>query len=404
MPSKTTGTSNETARLRVVMIFHLAEVTGPALTLLPRARRLAEREDLAVVFPGEGAAASLYSPFARVSTARYFALTTPGSPLAAFLWLGRFARETVRFLRVFRAEHPDAVIVITTALPSVLLAARLHRIPVIVYAAEVYDPPEAGRLKRRLGRCLCRYVGALASVVAASTRVASQFSHARSLTVITPTVSRDLAGGDPKQFRAQPALADAAPLIVSAGNLTFGRGQDVLIRALAVIRRTLPRARCVIAGEPHPRDGDRAYADSLRTLVEELELCDAVIFAGFVENIADLYAAADIVVNPARLPESFGRVVLEAFVAGRPVVASWVGAIPDIIRDGTDGLLVKPGDPDELAAAIVRIARDHGLRRDLVAQGRQRVEELSDEKRATSEFIEFVYSAAARTRPERAPL
>jgi glycosyltransferase involved in cell wall biosynthesis len=397
MHSPTTD-SSETGAAPALMIFHLAEVTGPALTLLPRARRLAEQGNLKVLFPGEGAALSLYASFAQVATARYKALTLPRSPLAALLWLGRFPRETVRFLRLFHARRPGVVVVVTTVLPSALLAARLARLPVVVYAAEVYDPPGAGRLKRMLGRALCRYVGRLAGVVANSSRVASQFPRARRLTIITPSASEELAHGDPARFRAEPALARANPLIVSAGNLTFGRGQDVLIRALALVRQTLPDACCLIAGEPHPRAGDRAYADSLPRLVKELGLDGAVVFAGFVERAADLYAAADIVVNPARFPEPFGRVALEALVAGRPFIGSRVGAIPDVIRDGVDGLLVEPGDPGELADAIIRLGQDGELRKRLVKQGQSHVRETFDETRATAAFADFVNETVAATR------
>jgi glycosyltransferase involved in cell wall biosynthesis len=397
MHSATTD-SSETGAAPALMIFHLAEVTGPALTLLPRARRLAEQGNLEVLFPGEGAALPLYAPFAEVVTARYRALTLPRSPLAALLWLGRFARETVRFRRLFRARRPGAVVVVTTVLPFALLAARLARLPVVVYAAEVYDPPEAGRLKRMLGRALCRITGRSAAVVADSSRVASQFPYARRLTIITPSASDELARGDAKRFRGKRELAGADPLIVSAGNLTFGRGQDVLIHALALVRQKLPNARCVIAGAPHPRAQDRAFADSLPRLVEELGLDDAVVFAGFVEQVADLYAAADIVVNPARFPEPFGRVALEALVAGRPFIGSRVGAIPDVIRDGVDGLLVEPGDPDELAEAIIRLGQDDELRKKLVAQGQNHVKETFDETRATAAFAEFVNETVAAAR------
>jgi glycosyltransferase involved in cell wall biosynthesis len=282
-------------------------------------------------------------------------------------------------------------------LPSALLAAAIRRVPRVVYAAEVYDPPEAGRLKQALGGALCRYSGRLADVVANSSRVASQFKRARNLVTVTPTAAASLAGGDRSVFRERPEVGGASPLIVSVGNLTIGRGQDVLVRALVPIRARLPEARYLIAGEPHPRAADRAYAESLRRLTDELGLSGAVIFAGFVEDVADLYAAADIVVNPARFPEPFGRVALEAFVAGRPFVGTRVGAIPDVVRDGVDGLLVEPDDPEALAAAIVRLAKDNDLRLGLVEQGRRRVAEAFDEERATSEFVRFVFAAAGRS-------
>ena len=133
-------------------------------------------------------------------------------------------------------------------------------------------------------------------------------------------------------------------------------------------------------------------------LVEDLGLGSAVVFAGFVNKTADLYAAADVVVNPARFPEPFGRVALEALVAGRPFIGSRVGAIPDVIRDGVDGLLVEPGDPGELADAIIRLGQDGELRKRLVKQGQSHVRETFDETRATAAFADFVNETVAATR------
>ena len=77
--------------------------------------------------------------------------------------------------------------------------------------------------------------------------------------------------------------------------------------------------------------------------------------------------------NPIRGPEGLGRAALEALAAGRPVVASRVGGVDEAVRDGRDALLVEPGDPGSLAAALVRIAREPDLAKALVDSGGEHV-------------------------------
>ena len=108
-------------------------------------------------------------------------------------------------------------------------------------------------------------------------------------------------------------------MIASVGYLTEGRGQDLLIRAMPEILAEHPDARCVIVGDPFPRPQDLAYRQHLVGLIAQLRLQDRVLLAGHVEDVADVYAAADVIVNPARFNEPFGRVPFEAAVAGQPV-------------------------------------------------------------------------------------
>ena len=70
-----------------------------------------------------------------------------------------------------------------------------------------------------------------------------------------------------------------------------------------------------------------------------------MIVAGHSSDVADLYAAADVIVNPARFNEPFGRVPFEAAIAGKPAVVTRVGAIPELLRDGESALIVEPDDP-----------------------------------------------------------
>src|SRR5690606_15756625 len=132
------------------------------------------------------------------------------------------------------------------------------------------------------------------------------------------------------------------------------KAQDVLLRAFAEARMEEPRLRLVLAG-------DGADLPRSRTLAEELALEDRVLFLGDVADPARLYAAADLFAFPSRR-EAFGIALLEAMAAGLPVVASRAGAIPEVLgRAWPD--LVEADQETPLALALIRLARDPGLRR-----------------------------------------
>jgi glycosyltransferase involved in cell wall biosynthesis len=154
----------------------------------------------------------------------------------------------------------------------------------------------------------------------------------------------------------------------------------------------------LIVGAAHPRAADIAFARELRLLVDELGLAEAVVFADATDEIPDVYAAADIVVNPARFEEPFGRVAPEALMARKPVVASRVGAIPEVIRDGVDGLLVPRDDPAELAKAVLRLLDEPGLADELVANGRRQVLEKFGSEQDLAAWTSVLQPALLRRR------
>ena len=132
-------------------------------------------------------------------------------------------------------------------------------------------------------------------------------------------------------------------------------GPDILLRAMTKVRIQIPDVRLTMAG-----DGD--LTPELKRRCAELGLEANVDFVGLIPNerIYSLLSDHHIMVMPS-LAESFGVAVLEAGACGRPVIASRVGGVPEVLRDGETGLLVPPGDPTALADAIIRLAGDREL-------------------------------------------
>jgi glycosyltransferase involved in cell wall biosynthesis len=150
---------------------------------------------------------------------------------------------------------------------------------------------------------------------------------------------------------------DVAPLpneprVAFVGRLDRAKGVDVLLEAWSIVSQKLPEARLAVAGEGPLRQ-------SLVSQRRSLELNDSIAFLGSqtTGEVKDLLDRSFLLVLPSR-SEGMGRVILEAFSRGRPVVASRVGGIPGVVEDGVTGILVPPEDPDALAEAIAALLQD----------------------------------------------
>lgn len=156
------------------------------------------------------------------------------------------------------------------------------------------------------------------------------------------------------------------PVAAVFGRLSRWKGQHVLIEAA----RHLQDLTVWIVGEALFTEDDAAYAAELETLAAKSGT--RVRFLGFHENISELMLAADIIVHCSISPEPFGRVIVEGMLAGKPVVASDAGGPREIIRPDITGLLVPPGDPHALAAALKSLLADPVKARSMGAAGRER--------------------------------
>jgi glycosyltransferase involved in cell wall biosynthesis len=157
------------------------------------------------------------------------------------------------------------------------------------------------------------------------------------------------------------------PYVIFVGMLIYLKGIQYLIKAFKEVQLKHPKAKLVIAGQGREEE-------NLKSLAQELGLSQQVMFAGFLEQtvLAAYIKGSRALVLPS-LTEGLGRVAIEAQFLGRPVIASRVGGIPEIIADGETGLLVEPEDSRGLAEAMVRLLDDAQLAERMGTAGRNAV-------------------------------
>lgn len=222
---------------------------------------------------------------------------------------------------------------------------------------------------------------------------------------VDATVFRpDVPESERLAMRRRLGIDEGVPVIGCIARLSQWKGQDTLLEALIAVRRAIPGVRLVFAGislDAAP-DGNGTYADHLKRRIDALGLRDIAILAGFIPHadMPSLYAAVDVVAHPA-VEEPFGLAVVEAMASARPLVAVGAGGIPEIVRDGIDGLLVPREQPEALAAALIRVLRDDALAQRLALSGRERVVEMFSPERQAAAMLD-VYQRIARRKHGRA--
>jgi glycosyltransferase involved in cell wall biosynthesis len=179
-------------------------------------------------------------------------------------------------------------------------------------------------------------------------------------------------GVDPTLYEAAPPPADRGPVLLFVGRMAAIKGLPMLLEAVAALRPRHPDLRLVLAG-----DGpDRA---SLAADAAAYGLGDSVTFTGYLSQdaVAAQLAAADIFVLPS-FAEGVPVVLMEAMASRKPVLATRVAGVAELVEDGVAGYLVPPGDPASLADGLERLIADPALRARMGAAGRARVIEEFD--------------------------
>jgi glycosyltransferase involved in cell wall biosynthesis len=372
---------------RILFLHHTAIMGGAELHLLSVARHFRERSTVVLfadgpfrhaleaagvevrVFPSEWATRGIRQGGPRFSARN----------VAAILRLAWLAWQAARGAELIYANSPKALLVAS-------IARLVRPKPVMWFLHDLLDEthfsPRAIRLlvttaNRTAARILANSRATAAAFVSVGGRgdlvrvVYDGFDAAR-----FHDTSVDLTA-----LRAELDLKQSRAIGVF-GRITPWKGQDVVLRALAQV----PSVVALFVGE----EEDGGYANEVRLLATKLGIAERVRFLGFREDVPQLMRLIDCVVHASTAPEPFGRVAVEGMLAGRPVIATRAGGIPEIIEDGASGILVTPGNPTELAAAIARVLADPVEAARLGEAGRARACELFSEERMLREIEQNV--------------
>ncbi|RPJ78609.1 MAG: glycosyltransferase family 1 protein, partial [Acidobacteria bacterium] len=170
-----------------------------------------------------------------------------------------------------------------------------------------------------------------------------------------------------------------APVVGNIAALVPHKGQRYLVDAAATVVREMPRARFLVLGEGELRH-------ELGEQIERLRLSQHVLLGGFRADVLGLLKSFDLFVMSS-VTEGLGTSLLDAMAAGRPVVATRAGGIPEVVDEGVTGLLVPPRDAGALADAILSLLRDDNLRRRMGDAGLARVRERFTVRRMVAETV-----------------
>jgi glycosyltransferase involved in cell wall biosynthesis len=268
------------------------------------------------------------------------------------LRLARGVIDAMAYLpRLRAATGGRALLYFNTA--KALVLGRLAR-PAHPAVFHLHDLPDPSHFSKTNIRLLVATANRTSAVIANSRATATAFRAAGGRAPVTVIPN----GFDPEVFdgvdgASVRALRDqwnprGAPVLAVFGRLSRWKGQDLLIQAA----RGLPDAVVWIVGDAFYTDDDRAYAHELRILAADPALGGRIVFAGHRGDVPVWMKAADVVVHTSVSPEPFGRVIIEAMLAGKPVVAADAGGPSEILDHGKTGILYPPGDLGALEDAL----------------------------------------------------
>lgn len=281
-------------------------------------------------------------------------LTEPGNPVKYFFSL-------LRMLAFLRRRRVDVIHLNGSSFwrPAELLAAKLLGIPVVIHYHVINSQPGPFVNLCNAAICVSRYT--------------AEQSLPRSLPkpVIYNSISLERFERG-KSMRSTLGLDDDNVVVAFLGQIREIKGVADFIEMARHIEN--PNARFLIAGEcrdPVRYPGSYSEVDLARMAGGD----ERIRYIGYVKQVEDVYHTADVVVVPSRWQEPLGLINLEAGACRRPVVATRVGGIPEVIHDGDNGFLVPPGNVNALTASVRRLVEDAALRERLGKRGRQLVEE-----------------------------
>lgn len=203
------------------------------------------------------------------------------------------------------------------------------------------------------------------------------------------------SNGDGKSFRAQYGIPQHAKMVLTVGRIDPQKNQLTAIKALPQLLREIPDTYLVLLGHVTSPD----YCNKLLRAIQRLNLEDKVRLVQGVDaasqELVNAYHAADVFLLPS-IHEPFGIVILEAWAAGTPVVATAVGGVVSLVNAGVNGLLATPDDQQTLVTLMQRVLKEHQLANQLATAAKKTVSETYDWKHITQKLAKIYQSVSKK--------
>jgi len=300
------------------------------------------------------------------------ALAADGIPSRAFSRRGKVDLRLIgQLARQLRADK--AQVVHTHHLGQLMYAGIAGR---LVGARVVHTEHEYYTLSRRRSQRLLRILSGVADVVTSVAEPVTEFLRdqvkipAIKLRTIPKGVDLNCYRSACPVARSTLGLREGDVVVGCVARLEPEKGHAVLLDAFRRVSSRFPRAKLLLIGE----GSERAR---LQTLASGFGLNEAIRFLGERADVPELLASCDLVVL-ASVHEGLPMALLEAMASGKPVVATRVGSVPDLVQNGYTGLLVPPDDPTALAEALEVLVADGNQRQKLGEQAREHVQTRYD--------------------------
>lgn len=302
------------------------------------------------------------------------------------LWL------VIHLYLLIRQARANLIYLNTSAARYASIPSKLSRLPIVWHIREHFEDG----LKKKI---LTKYIRFVSDEIIANSKAVKKMWDRRSIVtrikVIYNGVDSNLTSLS-KAANFPGSVQTDRPVIGYVGQLHQVKGLDVLIEAVESIKDDFPEIRCLIVGAA-PKSQAK-FETSLRELVRRKKLDGQIEFLGYRDDILRILSNLDVLVLPST-SESFGRVLIEAMVMGRPVVASNVGGIREVVVHGETGLLVPPRNPQVLADSIRFLISNPQKAVQFGKMGRKRAEKMFSLDTYQSQ-IEALF-AALLTRTDR---
>ncbi|MFP4144593.1 MAG: glycosyltransferase [Phycisphaeraceae bacterium] len=304
-------------------------------------------------------------------------------------WSPRPVLDLVRLIRRQKVDVVHAAGMKGTI--AARLASRVTGVACVVHFHDTSPPsPVVGLLQRRLAGWSDRAL-ACSDAVREFAMVRFGIAPQRIETLRYGVDLARVGRGEPgvrERLRRQLGLGPASRCVLVTARFYPMKGHEQLIRALPRLRQLCPGAVVLLAGEGPTRE-------ATERLAHELGVADSVRFLGYRADVPDLLAAADVLALPSLFGEGLPYSLLEAMAACRPVVASHVAGVSEIVRQEENGLLVPSGDPGALADALARVLTDPDFADALARRGRATAEACSLETHLHQ--LQLLYADVVRT-------